>query len=86
MTAHTVIRRELWTLTPDREPDAEPLTFAMECAVCGERSLTGEDVGVTQDWTLRHAGRNPSHHTYREVITRPWRAWRGMGGRPGFRT
>ncbi|WP_450370795.1 DUF7848 domain-containing protein [Streptomyces resistomycificus] len=19
---------------------------------------------------------NPSHHTYREIITRPWRTWR----------
>ncbi|WP_432093679.1 hypothetical protein [Streptomyces sp. bgisy100] len=75
MSAHTVIRRERWTLAPDREPDAEPFTFAMECAVCGERSLTGEEVTEAQDWSLRHAGRHPSHCSYRELITRPWRAW-----------
>ncbi|MET8678947.1 hypothetical protein ABZW18_15565 [Streptomyces sp. NPDC004647] len=79
MSAHTVIRRELWTLTPDREPDAEPLTFAMECAVCDQRSVIGEDVTEAQDWALRHAGRNPSHHSYRELITRPWRTWMGAG-------
>ncbi|EST38829.1 hypothetical protein N566_05365 [Streptomycetaceae bacterium MP113-05] len=69
------MRFENWTLEPDREPDAEPVTFAMECAVCGERSPSGVDFGPIQDWTLRHVGRNPSHHTYRELIARPWRAW-----------
>lgn len=33
----------------------------------------------TNSWlvapSLEHGGRNPSHHTYREIITRPWRAW-----------
>jgi hypothetical protein len=79
VSAHTVIRRERWTLTPDREPDAEPLSFAMECAVCDQRSVTGEDVTEAQDWVLRHSGRNPSHHSYRELITRPWRTWMGAG-------
>ncbi|WP_444546248.1 DUF7848 domain-containing protein [Streptomyces sulfonofaciens] len=31
-----------------------------------------------QHWVLRHCGQNPSHHIYRELITRPWRAWRQM--------
>ncbi|MCC3766390.1 hypothetical protein [Streptomyces sp. UNOC14_S4] len=64
-----------WTLQPDREPDAEPVTYAMQCAVCEASSGVVEDFSDAQGWTFRHAGRNPSHHTYREVITRPWRAW-----------
>ncbi|MGW2893493.1 DUF7848 domain-containing protein [Streptomyces sp. NPDC001212] len=24
---------------------------------------------------FEHGGRNPTHHTYREIISRPWRAW-----------
>ena len=35
MSVRAVIRHEVWTLEPDREPDAEPTTYAMECAVCG---------------------------------------------------
>ncbi|PWI16769.1 hypothetical protein DI272_23340 [Streptomyces sp. Act143] len=70
-----VVRQVRWTLEPDREPDAEPVTYAMECAVCGERSESSVDFGVPQGWVLAHGGRNPSHHSYREVIVRPWRAW-----------
>ncbi|MGH3309843.1 MAG: hypothetical protein ACRDP3_04560 [Streptomyces sp.] len=77
MSARSVIRYEQWTLSPDREPDAEPVTFSMECAVCGQRSHASVDFGDVQDWTLRHAGRRPTHHTYREIVQRPWRAWRG---------
>jgi hypothetical protein len=72
---HTVILFGTWTLQPDSEPDAEPVTYAMQCAVCGRTSPAGEDFAQAQSWTFRHAGRHPSHHTYREVITRPWRAW-----------
>jgi hypothetical protein len=32
------MRYQEWTLQPDREPDAEPTTYAMQCAVCGETS------------------------------------------------
>jgi len=71
----TTIRTLHWTLEPDREPDAEPVTFAMQCVVCGEASPVAEEVVPAQAWVLRHAGRNPSHHTYRELIHRPWRAW-----------
>jgi len=72
----SVIRHETWTLTPDREPDAEPTTYAMACAVCGESSDACEDFADPQSWVLEHCGRNPSHHTFREIITRPWRTWR----------
>ncbi|GAA3054942.1 hypothetical protein GCM10020000_41470 [Streptomyces olivoverticillatus] len=75
VTARTVFLFGTWTLQPDKEPDAEPITYAMKCAVCGETSPTWEDYGVAQNWTFTHAGRNPTHHTYREVIIRPWRAW-----------
>ncbi|MFC5719657.1 hypothetical protein ACFP1Z_05620 [Streptomyces gamaensis] len=81
--ARTVFLFGRWTLQPDREPDAEPITYVMECVVCGEHSAVEEDFGEAQRWTFRHAGRHPSHHTYREVITRPWRAW--MAGPPPVR-
>jgi hypothetical protein len=48
----------------------------MQCAVDEETSPTSEDFAEPQDWVLRHCGQNPSHHTYREIITRPWRTWR----------
>ncbi|MCX5419937.1 MULTISPECIES: hypothetical protein [unclassified Streptomyces] len=76
MSVRAVIRHETWTLEPDREPDAEPTTYAMKCAVCGESSEASVDFAEGQFWVLKHCGKNPSHHTFREVITRPWRTWR----------
>jgi hypothetical protein len=76
MSTRAVIRHETWALEPDREPDAEPVTYAMECAVCGEASDASEDFADGQSWVLKHCGGNPSHHTFRERITRPWRTWR----------
>ncbi|EGJ77279.1 hypothetical protein STTU_4490 [Streptomyces sp. Tu6071] len=76
VTPRSVLRCETWTLQPDREPDAEPVHYAMQCAVDGATSPTSEDFAEPQDWVLRHCGQNPSHHTYREIITRPWRTWR----------
>lgn len=76
MSVRSVIRQETWTLTPDREPDAEPTTYAMECAVCEESSAASKDFADPQSWALAHSGRNPSHHTFRESIVRPWRTWR----------
>ncbi|NEA66290.1 hypothetical protein G3I56_27670 [Streptomyces sp. SID12488] len=63
-------------MQPDREPDAEPTTYALECAVCEESSEASEDFADGQAWVLKHCGKNPSHHTFRELITRPWRTWR----------
>ncbi len=51
------------------------LSYAMQCAVCGEISPTDTEFTVSQHWVFAHGGRNPTHHTYREVITRPWKAW-----------
>lgn len=36
MTPRSVLRYETWTIQPDREPDAEPVLYAMQCAVDGE--------------------------------------------------
>ncbi|MET8678857.1 hypothetical protein ABZW18_15090 [Streptomyces sp. NPDC004647] len=70
-----VVALKEWTLQPDREPDAELITYAMQCAVCGEHSGGDEDWADPQRWALSHSGRNPAHHSYREIITRPWRTW-----------
>ncbi|MFD7409750.1 hypothetical protein ACFV7R_45825 [Streptomyces sp. NPDC059866] len=73
--SRAVVCRKEWTLQPDQEPDVEPTTYAMQCAVCGESSTPSTDFAQPQNWVLEHGGRNLSHHTYREIITRPWRAW-----------
>ncbi|GAB3954121.1 hypothetical protein GCM10028832_09400 [Streptomyces sparsus] len=73
--SRAVLRYAWWTVAPDREPDAEAITYARECAVCGARSEPRADAGDGQRWTLQHLGRNPSHRTYREHITRPYRVW-----------
>ncbi|MCI0386228.1 hypothetical protein [Streptomyces sp. CNQ085] len=75
MSTRSVIRLASRTLEPGAEPGAEPVTYAMECAVCGRRP--GADVGCqdVQRWALAHADRAPSRHTCREIIHRPRRAW-----------
>lgn len=50
MTPRSVLRYETWTLQPDREPDAEPVLYTMQCAVDGETSPTSEDFAEPQDW------------------------------------
>ncbi|MFD9862246.1 hypothetical protein ACFWZB_23760 [Streptomyces alboflavus] len=62
-------------MEPDFEPDSEPITYSMHCVVCGAASPETKDFNEAQRWAFRHAGRNPMHLTYREIITRPWRAW-----------
>ncbi|MFJ6893627.1 hypothetical protein [Streptomyces hokutonensis] len=51
------------------------MTHKMKCGVCGEES--GEDGSwePPQSWVLEHCGKNPSHHSYSEIITRPWRTF-----------
>jgi hypothetical protein len=70
-----VLQFQAWSVAPDEEPDAEPITFGAQCAVClrtSSRSTLQQDVA---DWVRDHAARNPSHHSYRELIQRPLRAW-----------
>lgn len=71
----TVLRYVRWHVVPDNEPDAEPWIYAMECAVCGQRPPAGTDFAEPQSWTLQHSGHNPDHHSYREILIRPWRTW-----------
>ncbi|WP_416983981.1 hypothetical protein [Streptomyces sp. T028] len=80
MSARSVIRHETWTLTPDREPDAEAITYAMECVVCGKSSVVGEDFVEPQSWVLEHCGENPSHHTV-WLWLKLWFSTMGPGGR-----
>ncbi|MBB1243796.1 hypothetical protein GL263_09520, partial [Streptomyces durbertensis] len=42
----------------------------------GERSGTweGEQAEVVP-WMREHTARDPSHRSYREIITRPYRSW-----------
>lgn len=67
-------RHRAFRISPDHEPDAEPWTFTMQCAVCDASSPTGEDVGPAQDWATQHLKTKPEHLSYRETITRPYRA------------
>lgn len=76
VSAHTIIRRERWAVGPDLEPDREPDAYAVECAVCLARSPQEETPDQAQGWVFEHAGRNPSHHTYRAITIQPLRAWR----------
>jgi hypothetical protein len=45
----------------------------MQCAACGEQSLTFEEIEPAQLWALKHAGLT-RHDVYREAIIRPWQA------------
>lgn len=71
----SVLRHVTWTLTRDSEPDAEQPTFGMQCTVCATASPAGLDREGTQRWCLEHAGRRPSHRTYRESLTLPYRVY-----------
>lgn len=62
-----------YTVIPDKEPDAEPLTFRLQCSVCeeqGPQEKTTEDAAA---WALIHVKDNREHLTYREHVTRPYR-------------
>jgi hypothetical protein len=72
MTRATYRFRE-FRLIPDTEPDAEPLTFALQCAVCEQSGEPGPDQGDAHGWATSHLKTHPEHYTYREIITRPRR-------------
>ncbi|MFH8793861.1 hypothetical protein [Streptomyces sp. NPDC017941] len=65
------------TITPNREPDAEPVTRAAECMTCGEKSPVSEDHVEPQKWILGHVRDHPAHLDYREHVTLPYRVQRG---------
>ncbi|MEE1930371.1 hypothetical protein V1J52_19660 [Streptomyces sp. TRM 70351] len=73
-----------WTLRPDREADAPPLTYAFRCLAllgddtpCDARSQTETDPAGPQEWAFGHLRQHPGHTSYAEVIERPWVMWRG---------
>lgn len=61
-------------IEPNCESNAEPWTFAMQCAKCGESSPAGDKVDESQQWAVAHLKANPDHVDYREHVTRPYRA------------
>jgi len=72
-----------WTLRPDQDDDASPLTYAFRCLAlrdddteCGARSEPGTDPVGSQDWAFAHLREHPEHTSYAEVIERPWVMWR----------
>ncbi|MBO8192757.1 hypothetical protein ITI46_13925 [Streptomyces oryzae] len=68
-----IFRLREFRLVPDAEPDAEPVTFTMQCAVCEQTSGSHTTQSVSQKWVVRHLKESPEHLTYREMITRPYR-------------
>lgn len=73
--SRSVYRFEEWIVALDDEPDAEPTVFGAQCAVCLNASDVLADEEQVAHWVRDHAGRHPSHHSYRELIQRPLRAW-----------
>ncbi|AJZ85894.1 MULTISPECIES: hypothetical protein [Streptomyces] len=72
MTRATYRFRE-FQLIPDTESDAEPLAFAVQCAVCEQSGEPSEDQAAAHTWATGHLRANGEHYTYREIITRPCR-------------
>ncbi|WP_313956503.1 hypothetical protein [Streptomyces sp. SAJ15] len=62
-----------YTIGLDRRPQAEPHSFTMQCADCGDHSAPhGSGEGGTE-WAVAHLKAHPGHLAYREIITRPYR-------------
>ncbi|MCK1796671.1 hypothetical protein MTQ01_11720 [Streptomyces sp. XM4193] len=67
-------RYRSFTVTADLEPDAEPITFAMACCVCGATGPESTDPDLSSAWVPTHLKHRPEHLSYRETVTRPYRA------------
>ena len=80
MSVRSVIVHRTWTLEPDKLPDAAPITFAMECDVCREKSADFDEIDPAQQWVFEHVRTNPTHHSFTEILRRPWHAWMKEGG------
>lgn len=63
-----------YTIGPDTEPDAEPVRHRMECAVCDAVGPPAETADAASPWMVAHLKAFPEHLTYRELISRPYRA------------
>ncbi|WP_101255016.1 hypothetical protein [Streptomyces barkulensis] len=70
----SVYRFIRWRMSLNEEPDAEPMTYAMQCTLCGQHGPAGEDAEEARRWVFAHVTKpeNRLHMTYREIITRPW--------------
>ncbi|WP_313956560.1 hypothetical protein [Streptomyces sp. SAJ15] len=62
-----------YTIGPDRRPQAEPHSFRMQCAACGELGEPYDSGEAGTEWAVAHLKGNPGHLAYREIITRPYR-------------
>lgn len=81
--ARRVFRFVQWTLRPDQDDDAPPLTYAFRCLTlndddteCAARSASSGDPAEPQAWAFGHLRDYPGHTSYTEVIERPWVMWR----------
>ncbi|GAB2922915.1 DUF7848 domain-containing protein [Streptomyces mayteni] len=72
MGGYPILGRSLLVSEPDRAADAPAMTHRIRCETCGQRSPRHVEFGRVQDWQLRHAAANPTHHSYMETLTRPW--------------
>ncbi|WP_019549374.1 hypothetical protein [Streptomyces sulphureus] len=71
---NSTYRLRRYAIVRDEEPDAERHSYAMQCAVCSETGPPGPDAAVAHDWVPAHLRAHPEHLTYREHITRAYRA------------
>ncbi|QHA04617.1 hypothetical protein GQF42_16130 [Streptomyces broussonetiae] len=70
-----IIKAAEWTLGPETAEGApkEPM-YEAECLTCEEQSgATDGDLLPAEVWALKHTGLNPTHRTYRAIITSFWR-------------
>ncbi|TDC25299.1 hypothetical protein E1265_07500 [Streptomyces sp. 8K308] len=63
---------------PDQRPEAEPVTFTMQCLACGLFSRKSEDSEGGSVWARTHLRENPGHLDYRAHATRPYRFLPGL--------
>jgi hypothetical protein len=72
MTRATYRFRE-YTIAPDVDPDAEPVSFAAQCAVCDATGPQAESADDAHAWAFQHIRDHPEHLTYRSLVTLPYR-------------
>jgi hypothetical protein len=72
--AGRVFRHREYIVEPETGPEAEPWTFFFECRVCGAAGWKKDSSDAAFGWALEHLKRNAGHLSYREHITRPYRA------------
>ncbi|MFE4991446.1 hypothetical protein ACFRH4_08850 [Streptomyces mirabilis] len=70
-----VIKAAEWMLGPETAEGApqNPM-YEAECTSCMEQSGCTEGERLPAEvWALKHTGANPTHRTYRAIITSFWR-------------